>query len=70
MSEAGAGAVEEGPPGDEYQRMLAGLRVAYGTGPAALRDGCAKEEFQVGERGRFLDLLYAGTWAARTGKAP
>jgi SAM-dependent methyltransferase len=42
---------------DDYQRVIAGLRVAYGPAPAAMRDGWAKAEFLAQERGRFLDLL-------------
>jgi SAM-dependent methyltransferase len=42
---------------DDYQRVIASLRVAYGPAPAAMRDGLAKEEFKVQERRRFLDLL-------------
>ena len=57
MTETSAGALEGSQPDDEYQRVIASLRVAYGPGPAALRDGWAKEEFKAEERGRFLDLL-------------
>jgi SAM-dependent methyltransferase len=57
MTETGAGAVGESRQGDEYQRVIASLRVAYGPGPAALRDGWAKEGFKVEERRRFLGLL-------------
>ena len=48
---------EESQQDDDYQRVIASLRVAYGPGPAALRDGWAKEDFKVQERRRFLDLL-------------
>lgn len=57
MTEASAGAVGEGHQGDDYQRVVASLQVAYGPGPAALRDGRAREEFKADERRRFLDLL-------------
>ena len=57
MTETSAGAAEESQQDDEYQRVIASLRVAYGPGPAALRDGWAKEEFKAEERRRFLDLL-------------
>ena len=57
MTETSAGAVEESQQDDEYQRVIASLRVAYGPGPAAMRDGWAKEEFKAQERRRFLDLL-------------
>lgn len=57
MTETGAGAVEESRPADDYQRVIASLRVAYGPGPAAMRDGWAKQEFTAQERRRFLDLL-------------
>lgn len=57
MTETSAGAAAEGQRDDDYQRVIAGLRVAYGPGPAAMRDGWAKEEFKTQERRRFLDLL-------------
>jgi SAM-dependent methyltransferase len=57
MTDTSAGAVEGSQQGGDYQRVIAGLRVAYGPGPAALRDGWAKEEFKAQERRRFLDLL-------------
>jgi SAM-dependent methyltransferase len=57
MTDASAGAAEEGQQDDDYQRVIASLRVAYGPGPAALRDGWAKAEFMAQERRRFLDLL-------------
>jgi SAM-dependent methyltransferase len=57
MTETGAGTADESQQDDEYQRVIASLRVAYGPGPAAMRDGRAKEEFKVAERARFLDLL-------------
>ena len=57
MTETSRGAVGESRQDDEYQRVIASLRVAYGPGPAALRDGWAKEEFKAEERRRFLDLL-------------
>jgi SAM-dependent methyltransferase len=57
MTETSAGAVEEHQQDSDYQRVIASLRVAYGPGPAALRDGWAKEEFKAEERRRFLDLL-------------
>jgi SAM-dependent methyltransferase len=59
MSETSGGAVEASQQDDDYQRVIASLRVAYGPGPAALRDGWAKEEFKAQERRRFLDLLRA-----------
>jgi SAM-dependent methyltransferase len=40
-----------------YQRVITSLRVAYGAGPAAMRDGWATADFKVQERRRFLDLL-------------
>ena len=57
MTETGTGAAGESRRDDGYQRVIAGLRVAYGPGPAAMRDGWATAEFKVQERGRFLDLL-------------
>jgi SAM-dependent methyltransferase len=42
---------------EEYRRVLAGLRQAYGTAAAADRDGRVKEPFKVDERRRFLELL-------------
>jgi SAM-dependent methyltransferase len=57
MTETTAGTVGESQQDDEYQRVIASLRVAYGPGPAALRDGWAREEFKAEERRRFLDLL-------------
>ena len=43
MTETSAGAVEEHQQDSDYQRVIASLRVAYGPGPAALRDGWAKD---------------------------
>ena len=57
MTESSAGAMKKSQEGDDYQRVIASLRVAYGPGPAALRDGWAKEEFKEQERRHFLDLL-------------
>ena len=56
MTETGAEPAEESQH-DDYQRVIAGLRAAYGPGPAAMRDGWAKEDFKAQERRRFLDLL-------------
>jgi SAM-dependent methyltransferase len=42
---------------EEYGRVIAGLRQAYGATAAAERDGRPKEAFKVDERRRFLDLL-------------
>lgn len=42
---------------EAYNRVVAGLRQAYGPAAAAERDGRVKEAFKVGERQRFLDLL-------------
>src|ERR1700750_1853181 len=42
---------------EEYPRVVASLRHAYGPAAAAERDGREKEAFKVDERGRFLDLL-------------
>jgi len=42
---------------EEYHRVVAGLRDAYGPAVAAERDGRAKEAFKGDERRRFLDLL-------------
>jgi SAM-dependent methyltransferase len=42
---------------EEYQRIVASLRQAYGPAAAAERDGRQKEAFKVDERRRFLDLL-------------
>jgi SAM-dependent methyltransferase len=41
----------------EYHRVVASLREAYGPAAAAERDGREKETFKVDERRRFLDLL-------------
>jgi SAM-dependent methyltransferase len=49
--------VEDSQQDDGYQRVIASLRVAYGPGPAARRDGWAKEGFKTEERRRFLELL-------------
>jgi SAM-dependent methyltransferase len=57
MTDTSAWAAGESRQDDDYQRVIAGLRVAYGPGPAAMRDGWAKEDFKVEERRRFLDLL-------------
>jgi len=51
------GAADESREDDDYQRVIAGLRAAYGPGPAAMRDGWAKEDFKARARARFLDLL-------------
>jgi len=51
------GAADESREDDDYQRVIAGLRAAYGPGPAAMRDGWAIADFKVQERRRFLDLL-------------
>jgi SAM-dependent methyltransferase len=42
---------------EEYDRVAASLRQAYGPAAAAERDGREKEAFKVEERRRFLDLL-------------
>ena len=42
---------------EEYSRVVASLRHAYGPAAAAERDGREKEAFKVDERRRFLDLL-------------
>jgi SAM-dependent methyltransferase len=42
---------------EEYHRVVAGLRQAYGPAAAAERDGREKETFKLDERRRFLDLL-------------
>jgi SAM-dependent methyltransferase len=42
---------------EEYYRVVADLRQAYGPVAAAERDGREKESFKVDERRRFLDLL-------------
>lgn len=42
---------------EEYHRVVASLRHAYGPAAAAERDGREKEAFKVDERRRFLDLL-------------
>jgi SAM-dependent methyltransferase len=42
---------------EEYYRVVADLRQAYGPAAAAERDGREKEAFKVDERRRFLDLL-------------
>ena len=42
---------------EEYHRVVAGLRQAYGPAAAAERDGREKGAFKVDERRRFLDLL-------------
>jgi SAM-dependent methyltransferase len=42
---------------EDYDRVVAGLRQAYGPAAAAERDGREKEAFKAGERQRFLDLL-------------
>jgi len=42
---------------DEYQRVIASLREAYGPGPAVMREGWDKETFKAEERRRFLHLL-------------
>jgi SAM-dependent methyltransferase len=42
---------------EEYYRVIADLRQAYGAAAAAERDGREKAAFKVDERRRFLDLL-------------
>jgi SAM-dependent methyltransferase len=42
---------------EEYHRVVASLRVAYGPDAAAERDGREKEPFKIDERRRFLHLL-------------
>jgi SAM-dependent methyltransferase len=42
---------------EEYQRVVADLREAYGPAAAADRDSREKEAFKIDERRRFLDLL-------------
>jgi SAM-dependent methyltransferase len=42
---------------EEYYRVVAGLRQAYGPAAAAERDGRKRDAFKVDERRRFLDLL-------------
>jgi SAM-dependent methyltransferase len=42
---------------EDYQRVVAGLRRAYGPAAAAERDVRGKEAFKIDERQRFLDLL-------------
>ena len=42
---------------EEYHRVIASLRHAYGPAAAAERDGREKETFKVDERRGFLDLL-------------
>jgi SAM-dependent methyltransferase len=42
---------------EEYHRVVASLRRAYGPVAAAERDGREKEAFKVEERRRFLELL-------------
>lgn len=42
---------------EEYHRVVASLRQAYGPAAAAEREGRQKEAFKVDERRRFLDLL-------------
>ena len=42
---------------EEYYRVVASLRQAYGPAAAAERDGRKKETFKLDERRRFLDLL-------------
>ncbi|HTW02947.1 MAG TPA: class I SAM-dependent methyltransferase [Streptosporangiaceae bacterium] len=42
---------------EEYDRVVASLRDAYGSAAAAERDGKEKAAFKVDERRRFLDLL-------------
>jgi SAM-dependent methyltransferase len=50
-------AADERRENDDYQRVTASLRAAYGPGQAAMRDGWAKEDFKAQERARFLGLL-------------
>ena len=45
------------PAVEEYQRVVVGLRQAYGPAAAAERDGRRKEPFKIGERQQFLGLL-------------
>jgi SAM-dependent methyltransferase len=42
---------------EEYYRVVAGLRQAYGPTAAAVRDGQEKEAFKVDARRQFRDLL-------------
>jgi SAM-dependent methyltransferase len=42
---------------EEYYRVVASLRQAYGPAAAAERDAREKETFKLDERRRFLDLL-------------
>jgi len=42
---------------NEYHRVVADLRAAYGPAAAADRDRRGKEAFKIGERQHFLDLL-------------
>jgi SAM-dependent methyltransferase len=42
---------------EEYHRVVAELRQAYGPAAAAARDSRGKEAFKIDERQRFLDLL-------------
>jgi SAM-dependent methyltransferase len=42
---------------EEYHRVVASLRQAYGVAAAAERDGREKTTFKLDERRRFLDLL-------------
>jgi SAM-dependent methyltransferase len=42
---------------EEYSKVVADLRQAYGPAAAAERDSRAKDAFKIDERRRFLDLL-------------
>ena len=42
---------------EDYQRVIAGLRQAYGEAAAAERDSAQKEAFKLDERRRFLDAI-------------
>jgi SAM-dependent methyltransferase len=42
---------------EEYDRVTACLRQAYGPAAAAERDGRERDSFKVDQRRRFLDLL-------------
>jgi SAM-dependent methyltransferase len=42
---------------EEYHRVVADLRQAYGSAAAAERDGRERDAFKIDERQRFLDLL-------------
>jgi SAM-dependent methyltransferase len=42
---------------EEYERVVAGLRQAYGPAAAVERDSRVKQAFKIDERQRFFDLL-------------